>query len=101
MPAQEFSDDRYRSAESIWSGDPNPQLVAHVGGLKVSRLSLSRAGVPLRDTAESHERVRPFRFHRCLSPGLQVDRLGDLVGGVPRIGDQHVARCVTDRQWRL
>ena len=28
-----FWDDRYRSAGAIWSGDPNPQLVAEVAGL--------------------------------------------------------------------
>lgn len=33
MLTQEFWDDRYGTAESIWSGDPNPQLVAEVGGL--------------------------------------------------------------------
>lgn len=28
-----FWDERYRSADGIWSGDPNPQLVAEVSGL--------------------------------------------------------------------
>jgi SAM-dependent methyltransferase len=28
-----FWDERYRSADAIWSGDPNPQLVAEVSGL--------------------------------------------------------------------
>ena len=30
MLTQEFWDARYRSAESIWSGNPNPHLLAHV-----------------------------------------------------------------------
>jgi SAM-dependent methyltransferase len=30
---QEFWDDRYRSAGQLWSGQPNPQLVAHAAGL--------------------------------------------------------------------
>ncbi|MGO9082871.1 MAG: class I SAM-dependent methyltransferase [Streptosporangiaceae bacterium] len=30
---QEFWDDRYRSAGRLWSGQPNPQLVARVGDL--------------------------------------------------------------------
>jgi SAM-dependent methyltransferase len=30
---QEFWDARYRSADRIWSGNPNPHLVAHVAGL--------------------------------------------------------------------
>jgi SAM-dependent methyltransferase len=30
---QEFWDSRYRSADRIWSGNPNPHLVAHVAGL--------------------------------------------------------------------
>jgi SAM-dependent methyltransferase len=29
-----FWDERYRSADAIWSGDPNPQLVAEVSGLE-------------------------------------------------------------------
>ncbi len=29
-----FWDERYRSADEIWSGDPNPQLVAEVAGLE-------------------------------------------------------------------
>jgi SAM-dependent methyltransferase len=29
---KEFWDERYRSASRIWSGDPNPQLVAEVAG---------------------------------------------------------------------
>jgi SAM-dependent methyltransferase len=29
---QDFWDERYRSARQIWSGDPNPQLVAEVAG---------------------------------------------------------------------
>ena len=31
--AKEFWDERYASAESIWSGNPNPQLVAQVSDL--------------------------------------------------------------------
>jgi len=30
---QEFWDDRYRSADQLWSGQPNPQLVAQTAGL--------------------------------------------------------------------
>ena len=30
---QEFWDERYRSADRIWSGNPNPRLVEHVAGL--------------------------------------------------------------------
>ncbi len=30
---QEFWDARYRSADRIWSGNPNPHLVAHVAEL--------------------------------------------------------------------
>ena len=30
---QEFRDARYRSADRIWSGNPNPHLVAHVAEL--------------------------------------------------------------------
>jgi hypothetical protein len=30
---QEFWDERYRSADRLWSGQPNPQLVAQVAGL--------------------------------------------------------------------
>jgi SAM-dependent methyltransferase len=30
---QEFWDDRYRSAERLWSGEPNPQLVAQASAL--------------------------------------------------------------------
>lgn len=30
---QEFWDDRYRSADRLWSGQPNPQLVAQAAGL--------------------------------------------------------------------
>jgi SAM-dependent methyltransferase len=30
---QEFWDDRYRSADALWSGQPNPQLVAQTAGL--------------------------------------------------------------------
>src|SRR5713226_3677091 len=30
---QEFWDDRYRSASRLWSGRPNPQLVAQTAGL--------------------------------------------------------------------
>jgi hypothetical protein len=30
---QEFWDDRYRSAEQLWSGQPNAQLVAQAAGL--------------------------------------------------------------------
>lgn len=30
---QEFWDDRYRSAGRLWSGQPNPQLVAQTAGL--------------------------------------------------------------------
>ncbi len=30
---QEFWDDRYRSADGLWSGQPNPQLVAQAAGL--------------------------------------------------------------------
>jgi 2-polyprenyl-3-methyl-5-hydroxy-6-metoxy-1,4-benzoquinol methylase len=30
---QEFWDDRYSSAERLWSGEPNPQLVAQIEGL--------------------------------------------------------------------
>jgi SAM-dependent methyltransferase len=33
MLTQEFWDARYRSAESIWSGNPNPHLLAHVADL--------------------------------------------------------------------
>jgi SAM-dependent methyltransferase len=33
MWTQEFWDARYRSAATIWSGNPNPQLVAQVAGL--------------------------------------------------------------------
>lgn len=33
MFTQEFWDARYRSAERIWSGNPNPHLVAHVAEL--------------------------------------------------------------------
>jgi SAM-dependent methyltransferase len=29
---QDFWDERYRSAQRVWSGDPNPQLVAEVTG---------------------------------------------------------------------
>jgi len=29
----EFWDDRYRSAEQLWSGQPNPQLVAQTADL--------------------------------------------------------------------
>jgi SAM-dependent methyltransferase len=29
---QDFWDERYRSAHRVWSGDPNPQLVAEVAG---------------------------------------------------------------------
>jgi SAM-dependent methyltransferase len=31
--SQEFWDDRYRSAHQLWSGQPNPQLVAQAAGL--------------------------------------------------------------------
>lgn len=41
QPGQEFGaefwDERYRSAERIWSGNPNPQLVAEVTGLAPGR----------------------------------------------------------------
>ena len=30
---QEFWDERYRSAGRLWSGQPNPQLVAQIAGL--------------------------------------------------------------------
>jgi len=30
---QEWWDDRYRSADQLWSGQPNPQLVVQAGGL--------------------------------------------------------------------
>jgi SAM-dependent methyltransferase/mannose-6-phosphate isomerase-like protein (cupin superfamily) len=30
---QDFWDDRYQSAEALWSGEPNPQLVAEAAGL--------------------------------------------------------------------
>ena len=33
MFTQEFWDARYRSADRIWSGNPNPHLVAHVAEL--------------------------------------------------------------------
>jgi hypothetical protein len=33
MLTQEFWDARYRSADTIWSGNPNPHLVAHVAHL--------------------------------------------------------------------
>ena len=32
-----FWDERYRSARQVWSGNPNPQLVAEVGGLPTGR----------------------------------------------------------------
>ena len=34
---KEFWDERYRSAPRIWSGDPNPQLVAEVAGWPAGR----------------------------------------------------------------
>ena len=34
---QDFWDERYRSARQIWSGDPNPQLVAEVAGRSPGR----------------------------------------------------------------
>jgi SAM-dependent methyltransferase len=34
---QDFWDERYRSAHRVWSGDPNPQLVAEVTGLPPGR----------------------------------------------------------------
>src|ERR1700735_1902044 len=30
---QEFWDERYRSADRLWNGQPNPQLVAQIAGL--------------------------------------------------------------------
>jgi SAM-dependent methyltransferase len=33
----DFWDERYRSADRVWSGDPNPQLVAEVTGLPPGR----------------------------------------------------------------
>ena len=33
----EFWDERYRSSTSVWSGEPNPQLVAEVAGLAPGR----------------------------------------------------------------
>jgi 2-polyprenyl-3-methyl-5-hydroxy-6-metoxy-1,4-benzoquinol methylase len=33
MSDANFWDERYRSADTIWSGEPNPQLVAEVAGL--------------------------------------------------------------------
>lgn len=33
----EFWDERYRSSGSVWSGDPNPQLVAEISGLTPGR----------------------------------------------------------------
>ena len=33
MSDQKFWDERYRSSSAIWSGDPNPQLIAEVSGL--------------------------------------------------------------------
>ena len=35
MSDANFWDERYRSADAIWSGDPNPQLVTEVAGLAV------------------------------------------------------------------
>jgi SAM-dependent methyltransferase len=32
-----FWDERYRSAQRVWSGEPNPQLVTEVAGLKPGR----------------------------------------------------------------
>ena len=32
MFGADFWDERYRSAERVWSGNPNPQLVAEVTG---------------------------------------------------------------------
>jgi SAM-dependent methyltransferase len=37
MYTQEFWDERYRSAASLWSGNPNPQLVEHVADLEPGR----------------------------------------------------------------
>src|SRR5215471_12746741 len=34
---QDFWDERYRSAQRVWSGDPNPQLVAEVTGRRPGR----------------------------------------------------------------
>ena len=34
---QDFWDERYRSAQRVWSGDPNPQLVAEVTDLPPGR----------------------------------------------------------------
>jgi len=32
-----FWDERYRSARQVWSGNPNPQLVAEVAGRPAGR----------------------------------------------------------------
>ena len=32
VSGRDFWDERYRSAPRVWSGDPNPQLVAEIAG---------------------------------------------------------------------
>ena len=34
---EDFWDERYRSAQRVWSGQPNPQLIAEVAGLRPGR----------------------------------------------------------------
>ncbi len=34
---EDFWNERYRSSERVWSGNPNPQLVAEVAGLAPGR----------------------------------------------------------------
>jgi SAM-dependent methyltransferase len=41
---QEFWDERYRSAHSLWSGNPNPNLVAEADGLAVGAALDAGAG---------------------------------------------------------
>ena len=38
----DFWDERYRSAQRVWSGNPNPQLVAEVAGRPPGRCGMAR-----------------------------------------------------------
>lgn len=46
---ENFWDDRYRSSDALWSGNPNPHLVSEVSGIKpgtaldISTVALQRA----------------------------------------------------------